>query len=338
MPELARADPRGRRDLAGPAGWPLPDVDALAARGLRRRAPRPARARAPLRRALTDGSWPATAPAPAPSGSGGRTCRWCCGRCAGRVRPRATELAQRTGLAKATVGAIVADLEAGAGGGRGGVPDRGARAGPGRPVALRGDRFVALGLELNVDYVAGRGPRPDRRGAVRSRPGRCRCDGPGRERRRWSTARSDAVAARPADRGRWSAPRSRSPAWSAATTGPSPGHPTSASPATRWPRGSSGRWAAGARSGSATTPTARRTPRPTTAPRRTARHVLYLTGTVGIGAGIVEDGDLVRGAAGFAGEVGHMPVGDPAARVRLRPARAAGRPRSACTRCSTRWG
>ena len=42
-------------------------------------------------------------------------------------------------------------------------------------------------------------------------------------------------------------------------------------------------------------------------------HVLYLTGTVGIGAGIVDDGDLVRGAAGFAGEVGHMPVGDPSA-------------------------
>ena len=34
-------------------------------------------------------------------------------------------------------------------------------------------------------------------------------------------------------------------------------------------------------------------------PRPTARHVLYLTGTVGIGAGIVEDGDLVRGAAGL---------------------------------------
>ena len=42
-------------------------------------------------------------------------------------------------------------------------------------------------------------------------------------------------------------------------------------------------------------------------------HVLYLTGTVGIGAGIVEGGDLVRGAAGFAGEVGHMPVGEPSA-------------------------
>jgi len=39
--------------------------------------------------------------------------------------------------------------------------------------------------------------------------------------------------------------------------------------------------------------------------------LLYLTGTVGIGAGIVEAGNLVRGGQGFAGEVGHMPVGDP---------------------------
>lgn len=46
---------------------------------------------------------------------------------------------------------------------------------------------------------------------------------------------------------------------------------------------------------------------------RGAAHALYLTGTVGIGAGIVQDGELVRGGAGFAGEVGHMPVGDPAA-------------------------
>lgn len=36
---------------------------------------------------------------------------------------------------------------------------------------------------------------------------------------------------------------------------------------------------------------------------------LYITGTVGIGAGIVQDGRLVRGS-GFAGEVGHMPIGD----------------------------
>jgi predicted NBD/HSP70 family sugar kinase len=39
-------------------------------------------------------------------------------------------------------------------------------------------------------------------------------------------------------------------------------------------------------------------------------HSLYLTGTVGIGAGIVDRGELIRGAVGFAGEVGHMPVGD----------------------------
>lgn len=42
---------------------------------------------------------------------------------------------------------------------------------------------------------------------------------------------------------------------------------------------------------------------------RGARSTLYLTGTVGIGGGIVQDGRLVRGA-GFAGEVGHMPIGD----------------------------
>ena len=42
--------------------------------------------------------------------------------------------------------------------------------------------------------------------------------------------------------------------------------------------------------------------------------VVYLTGTVGIGAGIVLGGRLVRGGSGFAGEVGHMPLGR--ARVR----------------------
>ncbi|GHJ58519.1 sugar kinase [Nocardioides sp. OK12] len=40
---------------------------------------------------------------------------------------------------------------------------------------------------------------------------------------------------------------------------------------------------------------------------------VYLTGTVGIGAGILERGVLRTGAHGFAGEVGHMPLGDPRA-------------------------
>ena len=73
--------------------------------------------------------------------------------CAGRVRRPAPSSPQRTGLAKATVGAIVADLEDARA-----VTEEESRAGgrgrPGRPVALRGDRFLALGLELNVDYVA----------------------------------------------------------------------------------------------------------------------------------------------------------------------------------------
>ncbi|WP_182377486.1 ROK family protein [Nocardioides sp. WS12] len=43
---------------------------------------------------------------------------------------------------------------------------------------------------------------------------------------------------------------------------------------------------------------------------RGAGDLLYLTGTVGIGAGIVSDGRLLRGARGFAGEVGHLPIGE----------------------------
>ncbi|MEQ6903012.1 ROK family transcriptional regulator [Nocardioides sp. YIM 152588] len=42
-------------------------------------------------------------------------------------------------------------------------------------------------------------------------------------------------------------------------------------------------------------------------------HLLYLTGAVGIGAGLVEAGRLVRGSRGFAGEVGHLPLGEPGA-------------------------
>ncbi len=37
--------------------------------------------------------------------------------------------------------------------------------------------------------------------------------------------------------------------------------------------------------------------------------VLFLTGTVGLGAGLVVDGMVQRGSTGFAGEVGHLPLG-----------------------------
>jgi len=36
--------------------------------------------------------------------------------------------------------------------------------------------------------------------------------------------------------------------------------------------------------------------------------LVYLTGEVGVGAGVIVDGKLLRGAEGFSGEVGHMPL------------------------------
>jgi predicted NBD/HSP70 family sugar kinase len=41
------------------------------------------------------------------------------------------------------------------------------------------------------------------------------------------------------------------------------------------------------------------------------QNLLYLAGAVGVGAGMIVDGRIVRGAAGFAGEVGHITVGSP---------------------------
>ena len=66
------------------------------------------------------------------------------------------ELAQRTGLAKATVGTIVATLESESAVTEGAedASRNGVRGRPGRPVAVRGGALLGLGLELNVDYVS----------------------------------------------------------------------------------------------------------------------------------------------------------------------------------------
>jgi predicted NBD/HSP70 family sugar kinase len=216
-----------------------------------------------------------------------------------------SELAQRTGLAKATVGAIVSGLEQA----RAVVEAEsrtGGRGRPGRPVSLDGDRYVALGLELNVDYVSA--VLLDLAGEVQlseSRP--APADPLAREQalldlvgevgsRVGSRVLVGATLAVPglvrAD--------NRTVAWApnVAVGGDSL--------AGRVERALGGRCRvrvsndancaayAETHHGAATD----------------SAHVLYLTGTVGIGAGIVDAGDLVRGAAGFAGEVGHMPVGD----------------------------
>jgi predicted NBD/HSP70 family sugar kinase len=211
------------------------------------------------------------------------------------------ELAKHTGLAKATVGVIVADLE-----GVGAVAEEGSRPGvrgrPGRPVALQGERFVSLGLELNVDYVSA--VVLDLTGGVvssASRPG-----GTSDDLRELARSALDehvgpdgtlvgAMLAVPGlVRG-----DNQTVAWApnlhvawpelARTLG-------SLVPGLRIEVSNDANCAAYAEShhGAA----------------GGARHALYLTGTVGIGAGIVQDGEVMRGGAGFAGEVGHMPVGD----------------------------
>ena len=238
------------------------------------------------------------------------------------------ELAHHTGLAKATVGVIVADLEEARA-----VAEKGSRPGvrgrPGRPVVLRGDRFVTLGLELNVDYVSA--VVLDLAGGVvssTSRPGGTGDDlhdlartaleehvGPE------CTLVGTTLAVPALVRG-----DNRTVAWAPnlrVDWGELADSLGSLVPGLKIEVSNDANCAAYAEAhhGAA----------------RGAAHALYVTGTVGIGAGIVQDGELVRGGAGFAGEVGHMPS------ATRRPCAgagdgAAGRPRSACTRCSTPSG
>jgi predicted NBD/HSP70 family sugar kinase/predicted transcriptional regulator len=42
--------------------------------------------------------------------------------------------------------------------------------------------------------------------------------------------------------------------------------------------------------------------------RSGVRDLLYITGDVGVGGGIITDGRLLRGFSGFAGEIGHLPL------------------------------
>ncbi|MCT2594670.1 ROK family protein [Streptomyces sp. N2-109] len=46
------------------------------------------------------------------------------------------------------------------------------------------------------------------------------------------------------------------------------------------------------------------------------RSFLYLTGEIGVGGALVLDGELLRGAHGFAGEIGHMPLDQDGPRCR----------------------
>ncbi|GAB3592652.1 ROK family transcriptional regulator [Angustibacter peucedani] len=220
-------------------------------------------------------------------------------------------IAQRTGLAKATVSAIVADLaaqgavtepEPSAGPVAPASPGRAGR--PGRPVALHGAATVGLGLEVNVDYLAataldlsGRvvlstqvpaaGAEPDALlDLARRSVDDLATDGraligvtlavPGQVDR--ATGR---VLAAP--NLHW---HDRDVAADLATVvGDVP---------VRVDNDANCAAAGEAAFGAA----------------RGVDHLLYLTGTVGVGAGLVVGGQVQRGAHGLAGEVGHAPLGE----------------------------
>jgi predicted NBD/HSP70 family sugar kinase len=221
------------------------------------------------------------------------------------------ELAGRTGLAKATVGAIVGDLEL-----VGAVRQHeqvrsGDRGRPGLRLTLAGGRPVAIGFEANVEYAAA--VVVDLSGAVRHRLTRTVVDTRSVESTLADLAREVAgvlraegahpVGATIAVPG-LIAEDDRTVAWTPnlGLTGTSLA--TTVDGAFGW----QGRTWVGNDADCGALAELHH------GAGRGSDHLLYLTGTVGIGAGLVEGGRLVRGANGFAGEVGHLPIGERGAR------------------------
>ncbi len=212
------------------------------------------------------------------------------------------DLAKRTGLAKATISTIVGEL--GAVGALAQL-DIVSTPGPGRPgvqVGLRGDNFAALGLELNVDYVAA--VALDLASEVI-----------------WQEVRPagqdplTALVALAADHRAHIGSRRLVEATVAV-----PGLVRGDNRTVSWaPNLSIDGTTVAARISEVTGVAARVSNDANCAALAEANHgaaidvahSLYLTGTVGIGAGIVDQGHLLRGGAGFAGEVGHLQIGDP---------------------------
>lgn len=230
------------------------------------------------------------------------------------------ELAQATGLAKATVGTIVAELVRHRVAREPAASEPPADAGaerrigrPGRPVELDGAHLVALGLEVNVDYVAATAVDLAGRTVLTARETLASSQSP--------LLRVSRLArrclARLLDDGRdvigvgVAVPGLVDHDDGHVVTAPNLGWTDlplraallDALPAEGLPAGyplrvdndanaaaiAEATWGAG----------------------RGRSPVLYLTGTVGLGAGLVVDGVAQRGASGFAGEVGHIALGDP---------------------------
>ena len=270
---------------------------------------------------------PAAARPPTRPPSAAATSGWCCASCATPGPRSRARIAQETGLNKATVSSLVAEL-ADRGLVTAGDVDRGGSVGrpgadraPRRPGGLRHRRRAQRRLRR------GPGARPARRGPVRA---------PGRPRRprRWAPERTlDEVARlveRGARRGRRAAPsRSGSPSpsrgWSAASTAssryaPNLGwHDVAGARRTAPPASDLGcpmrvendanlsaiaEWAMG--------------------PEARTPDLVYLTGEVGVGGGLIVDGRLLRGAGRAVRRGRAHPARRPRRGLRLRPARLLG--------------
>ncbi|WP_435770080.1 ROK family protein [Nocardioides sp. SYSU DS0651] len=216
------------------------------------------------------------------------------------------ELAGRTGLAKATVGAIVAGLEdVGAVAGVEQVRS-GERGRPGQRVSLAGGRQAGVGLEANVEYVAA--VVLDLAGDVRHRVTR-------------AVAGVDRVPAELAavtrDVAGWAAGTGlRVMGATVAVPGLIAGDdrtvvwtPNLGVTGTGLADAVDAAFGGGRRARVSNDADCAALAELRRGAGRGAGHLLYLTGTVGIGAGLVDDGRLLRGAHGFAGEVGHLPIG-----------------------------
>lgn len=219
---------------------------------------------------------------------------------AGRAR-----LAERTGLSRATVGAIVADLTERTIATEGSSRAQG-RGRPVRPVALRPGAVLGLGMEVNVDYVAAAAvDLAGRVVATRTRPSEVdgAVDGVGR-------LGAELVEELGEDRfvGACLAVPGlierdhRTVAWA---------------PNLRWegvrPSESLRRHLGPDLGQDVVVENDANLAALAEAHHGAAldhQHALYLTGTIGLGGGILESGRLVRGGGGFAGEIGHLPFGD----------------------------
>jgi predicted NBD/HSP70 family sugar kinase len=219
-----------------------------------------------------------------------------------------TELARRTGLAKATVGTIVGDLSAG----RAVTEDESVPSGrgrPGRPVTLTGESIIGLGFEVNVDYIAA--VALDLAGTVKlietrsvtpgQPPSVGQLLGVAGEIRDSLIADGHTVVGATVAVPALVSHDNRIVVWA---------------PNLGWDDLQLATELEAAFGG--TCPTTIDNDANCAALAEASHGVstdvvssLYLTGTVGIGAGIIENGRLIRGGSGFAGEVGHMPIGDP---------------------------